>query len=658
MENTKKTVAVVGDTGVGKSSFINAFFGKEVAQVSSETCSCTTTIEEFEYKRRDGLVVSIVDTPGFNSYDKDSRDVKTDVQILQMMSDFLDAQQDKAKGLSGIIFLHSISSGSLPQSSKKFMRMFKRLCGNDQLNNVVVVTTRWDESCYDGETLQEAKDSEQSLVESPGFLKDLSNAGVRFLRTGHFDDEAPQPRGDHYQSPLTIVEQLLGLEPDEVHDQWHAVESKAIQDDAGPLALEDNLEASSTQRSPWEIRQTSLIACQLEAFEARQGQELKSAHSEILEAQGKLSSHIVQSLDHISAELKQALEANLKELAIERQMFRERERYLNDALNKLHDDKDRIGQELHASQAALAEQRIQVEVIRMESGSIYASGLRAQLEEMKKDCENLKTSQLEKERELERTNKAFEEAKKKLQTQTLELDSLRDRVQAQTVESELRTKQLASLEFDLEKEKKRSQEQTQQLIRLRKQDQDKANESEHRTRQNASLEKMLMESKRKQEEQAQESTRLKKQTQDKTANSRFITNRVTYQREAELEEWKQRSEEQEQESNYSQNQVQGEPLKKSASTEQEPRSFRTDPPRPSLPARRPRTPPPSAPTQPDSPTPNPPRTSTPLNQRQSPSPASQPLGFSASTRPQPAQPSAQPHLPRYNPFQFIKPSTR
>ncbi|RXW15989.1 hypothetical protein EST38_g9868 [Candolleomyces aberdarensis] len=641
MDNTKKTVAVVGDTGVGKSSFINAFFGKQVAQVSSETCSCTKSVEEFHYKRRDGLVVSLVDTPGFNSYDQDSQDVKTDVQILQMISTFLDAQQDKVKSFSGIVFLHSINSGSLPQTSKKFTRTFKRLCGDDQLRNVVVVTTRWDEFCYDGEAFQ-----------------DLSNAGVQFLRTGHFDDQAPQPPGDQYQSPLTIVEQLLGLDPDEVDDQWHTVEEKAIQDDASPLVLEDNLGASLTQRSPWEIRQTSFIANQLESFEARQGQELKSAHSEILEAQGKLSSHIVRSLDDISAELKQALEVNLKELAVERQMFRERERDLNDALNKLHDEKDRIRKELHATQVALAEQRIQVEVVRMESGSIYASGLRAQLEEMKGDCENVKTSQLETERELERTNKAFEEAKKKLQTQALELDGLRDRVQAQTIESELRTKQIMSLELELEEEKKKSEEQTQQLIRLRKQAQDKTNESEHRTRQNASLEKVLMESKKKLEEQAQESTRLRKQAQDKTANSRSFTNRVPYQREAELEEWKQRSEEQEQESDYSQNQAQGESSKKIASPEQEPRSFRTDLPRPSIPARRPRTPSPSAPTQPDSPSPNPPRTSTPLIQRQSASPVNQPLGFSASTRPQPAPSSTQPHLPRYNPFQFIKPSAR
>ncbi|RXW15983.1 hypothetical protein EST38_g9870 [Candolleomyces aberdarensis] len=238
MENPKKTIAIVGDSGVGKSAFINAFFGKEVAQVSSETYMCTRAVEGFNYKRKDGLVLSLVDTPGFNGYVQDSKDVKTDFQILQMMSAFLDAQQDKEKSFSGIVFLRSVSLGPLPQSSKKFMRTFKKLCG-DELKNVVVVTTRWDESCDDEQALHGAETAEQSLLESPGFLKDLSDAGVQFLRSGHFGDDVSQPSGAQYQPPITIVEQLLGLQPEGVNNQEHAVEEKPIQEHGVSLEPDD-----------------------------------------------------------------------------------------------------------------------------------------------------------------------------------------------------------------------------------------------------------------------------------------------------------------------------------------------------------------------------------------------------------------------------------
>jgi hypothetical protein len=40
---------------------------------------------------------------------------------------------------SGIVFLHAFTAGVAGQSTQKNMRLFKQLCGNDQL---VVVTTR------------------------------------------------------------------------------------------------------------------------------------------------------------------------------------------------------------------------------------------------------------------------------------------------------------------------------------------------------------------------------------------------------------------------------------------------------------------------------------------------------------------------------------
>ncbi|KAJ2921619.1 hypothetical protein H1R20_g15477, partial [Candolleomyces eurysporus] len=593
----------------GVFQFINAFFGKEVAKVSSEAWSCTKGVEKFDYERRDGFVVSLVDTRGFNSYDKDSQDVKRDIQILQMMSDFLDGQ---TTSFSGIVLLHSITTPSpLPQGSSKMMRMFKTLCGDDQLKNVVVVTTRWDESYYDEEALREAEAAEQLLLESPGFLRDLNDAGVRFLRTGHFDDNAPQPPRDKYPSPPTIVEQLLGLETGGVKNQDHAAKGRVIRErcfeangkdtqeqeaegamiqghdacpeldgvdtqdqteeeepvqescDTGSIApanepkplkqdpggwmghdLEDlqsptNIESEwietnedtqridrrktllgefSTRWKAWEDRQKSLIADQLLSFGVKQEQELKSKHCEILEAHGKLSSHV-------STELKQALEASKKErdeLKAGWQSLRERELKLNDGLHEarqkaleLQTDKVTLLEKLNEVKSALAEQTAQVEIIKMESDSVYVWGLRALLEEMKTDRDLVKNSRFETELELEKTREAFRDAKNELEMQALELVRLR----AQTTESEHGTGQLTSLRAELYERNKRSEEQVQELALLRAQLQDGAQRI-------TSLKTELEEGKKRSQEQVQESTRLKDQVQARTTENELLMQQI------------------------------------------------------------------------------------------------------------------------------------
>jgi hypothetical protein len=58
------------------------------APVGAESFSCTKDVEEFSYKRKDGLIISLVDSPGFNNFE-DGANSKTDAEILQMMIDFL-----------------------------------------------------------------------------------------------------------------------------------------------------------------------------------------------------------------------------------------------------------------------------------------------------------------------------------------------------------------------------------------------------------------------------------------------------------------------------------------------------------------------------------------------------------------------------------------
>ncbi|KAJ2921622.1 hypothetical protein H1R20_g15475, partial [Candolleomyces eurysporus] len=203
-----RLVAVMGETGAGKSS------------------------------RKDGLTVTLVDASGFDGYG--AEDTKTDAEILQMIAEFLKTQYEEKRKISGVMFLLPITAAPAGITPKN-MRMFKRLCGNGQLKTVVVVTTRWNEACYSEEGLEEAEQLEVSLMESEGLLKDLKDAGARFLRAGHFSKETPQPAGAQYQSHVAVVETLLGLEPVYLQIQETA-RGKPIQETAVGSVLEKEFE--------------------------------------------------------------------------------------------------------------------------------------------------------------------------------------------------------------------------------------------------------------------------------------------------------------------------------------------------------------------------------------------------------------------------------
>lgn len=80
-----------------------------------------------------------IDTPGFD----DSK--KTDSQILEAISRILAAQYEAGICLKGVIYLHRITDIRYAGSSVKTLEIFKKICGDMALKNVVLVSTRWNE---------------------------------------------------------------------------------------------------------------------------------------------------------------------------------------------------------------------------------------------------------------------------------------------------------------------------------------------------------------------------------------------------------------------------------------------------------------------------------------------------------------------------------
>ena len=125
----------------------------------------TSEIEEVQFKI--GLCnVTLVDTPGFDDT------TRTDTEILELIASYMKyAYNDKAK-LTGVIYLHRISDIRMSNSSYKNLRMFRSLCGSNNLSHVILATTMWDKV-----TLQEGVAREEELLSENKFWGQMKAAG-------------------------------------------------------------------------------------------------------------------------------------------------------------------------------------------------------------------------------------------------------------------------------------------------------------------------------------------------------------------------------------------------------------------------------------------------------------------------------------------------
>lgn len=69
----------------------------------------------------------------------------TDSQILEEISRILAAQYELGISLKGVIYLHRITDIRYAGSSVKTLEIFKKICGEMALKNVILVSTRWNE---------------------------------------------------------------------------------------------------------------------------------------------------------------------------------------------------------------------------------------------------------------------------------------------------------------------------------------------------------------------------------------------------------------------------------------------------------------------------------------------------------------------------------
>ncbi|KAJ3484668.1 hypothetical protein NLI96_g5477 [Meripilus lineatus] len=193
-------IAVMGCTGVGKSSFINLVSGSNLA-VGSNLDSCTS---EALYSRPfdiAGRRVRLIDTPGFDDA------VVSDFDTLKTIVHELHTLYETGRNLSGILYLHRITDVRVGGNARKNLAVFRKLCGEKFLPNVVLVTTMWSRGIE-----RKYEPREKQLGEHEHLFRPFLEQGVPLLRHYNTEDGANEILGrivNKSPRPMRIQEELV-----------------------------------------------------------------------------------------------------------------------------------------------------------------------------------------------------------------------------------------------------------------------------------------------------------------------------------------------------------------------------------------------------------------------------------------------------------------
>ncbi|KAF8691066.1 hypothetical protein AX14_002828 [Amanita brunnescens Koide BX004] len=158
-------ILVMGFTGCGKSTFINlATQSERKLAVGHSIQSCTASVDQADPFYLNGRRVIMYDTPGSNDTYKDEH------EILRIVALELEKQYrpgtTKKQLVHGVIYIHRISENRVGNLAISNFKTFRKICGEDSLKNVVIVTTMWDKV-----TKEEGERRVQDLISLDDFFK-------------------------------------------------------------------------------------------------------------------------------------------------------------------------------------------------------------------------------------------------------------------------------------------------------------------------------------------------------------------------------------------------------------------------------------------------------------------------------------------------------
>jgi len=150
--------------------FINLVSGGNHG-VGNGLISCTSTVTISCEFMLGGRRVTLVDTPGFDD------STISDTDILKMIALHLSMTYQQGFKVSGIIYMHRISDFKMGGISRRNFNMFRKLCGDETLRNVLIVTNMW--GAVDREL---AETRERELATDERLFKPVLEKGARMVR--------------------------------------------------------------------------------------------------------------------------------------------------------------------------------------------------------------------------------------------------------------------------------------------------------------------------------------------------------------------------------------------------------------------------------------------------------------------------------------------
>ncbi|KAL0563986.1 hypothetical protein V5O48_018071 [Marasmius crinis-equi] len=256
-------IAVMGTTGTGKSTFINAASGGKLL-VGKGLRSCTDNIQVSPPFILGGRNVTLIDTPGFDDT------TKSDTDILKLITAFLSETYKAGHYLSGIIYMHRITDVRMGGIASRNFRMFRNLCGEKTLKNVVIVTNRWEEVAMD---LGEAR--ERELMTDEHYFKPVLEKGAQMVR--------------HNNTPK-MARAILS----------HLLQNK-------PLPLRIQIEMVDEHKDLGETEAGAELNRELEELMKRHKQEMDELRKEFEEAQAARDDEWRQELTETKMKMEEAM---------------------------------------------------------------------------------------------------------------------------------------------------------------------------------------------------------------------------------------------------------------------------------------------------------------------------------------------------------------
>ncbi|OCH84041.1 hypothetical protein OBBRIDRAFT_808536 [Obba rivulosa] len=280
-------IAVMGATGSGKSQFIN-LASESSMTVGNGLMSCTGEVEYSRPFDLCGRRVVLIDTPGFDDT------TKSDTDILKLIAHNLETTYAGGIKLSGIIYMHRISDVRMTGVSRRNFSMFRKLCGDKTLGNVVIVTSWWQKT--DRAT---AERREEELRSRDELFKPVIEKGARMMR-----------HDDTYQSAEAILRSLVNQTPQATQIQVELVDQrKDISQTSAAVELNQEI-AKLVAKHQQEIQQMKEeIAEAIRMKDEESKKELEQVRKELQEQirslqedHGRLSTEYAQEKRRIKAE--------------------------------------------------------------------------------------------------------------------------------------------------------------------------------------------------------------------------------------------------------------------------------------------------------------------------------------------------------------------